>query len=116
MILGGVLSTICIAGTYFAFGATFMAMGDPSPAAKSLFLGRLAGNLVALVLGLIAGLLDQAAMISAVTLITRRIQDMGYPGWLAVLFPFFPGINLVGVIFLCLVEGTDGPNQYGEPV
>lgn len=71
--------------------------------------GGLSGMLSA-----VTGLFDIIFMVSGFTVIMRRIQDLGQPGWLAILFLIFPGFNLIGLVFLGLIEGQTEANKYGE--
>ncbi len=48
-----------------------------------------------------------------VTLSIRRLHDLEKDG-MFVLLAFVPTVNFIFWLYLCLVKGTDGPNQYGE--
>ncbi|WP_227430336.1 DUF805 domain-containing protein [Psychrobacter sp. I-STPA6b] len=44
----------------------------------------------------------------------RRLNDLGYSGWLALLM-FVPLINLFFILYLIFARGNEGVNQYGAP-
>lgn len=47
-----------------------------------------------------------------VTLSIRRLHDLEKDG-MFVLLAFVPTVNFIFWLYLCIVKGTDGPNQYG---
>lgn len=47
-----------------------------------------------------------------VTLSIRRLHDLEKDG-MFVLLGFVPTVNFIFWLYLCIVKGTDGPNQYG---
>jgi uncharacterized membrane protein YhaH (DUF805 family) len=61
---------------------------------------------VALSIVLIASLWAQAALGA------KRFHDFDKPGIFAALL-FVPAFNFVAFVALCLIPGTDGPNQFG---
>lgn len=44
----------------------------------------------------------------------RRLNDMNYTGWLSLLM-LVPYLNILFFLFLALMPGTDGINDYGVP-
>ncbi len=48
-----------------------------------------------------------------VTLSIRRLHDIEKDG-MFVLLAFVPTVNFIFWLYLCIMKGTDGPNQYGE--
>lgn len=70
------------------------------------------------IIGFIAGLTLILAPIACLGLfipslaaMARRLHDMGKSGWWLVLN--FVGLGIVPLI-MCIMDGEDGPNQYGE--
>ncbi len=45
--------------------------------------------------------------------VAKRLHDMNMSGWFALVF-IIPFINIVFGLFALFVDGTVGPNQYGE--
>jgi uncharacterized membrane protein YhaH (DUF805 family) len=48
-----------------------------------------------------------------VAITVKRLHDLGRSGWIAVL-AFFPFLNLLTIILLSALPGTQGPNRYGS--
>ncbi|MBQ9487724.1 MAG: DUF805 domain-containing protein [Selenomonadaceae bacterium] len=48
-----------------------------------------------------------------VTLSIQRLHDLEKDG-MFVLLAFVPTVNFIFWLYLCIMKGTDGPNQYGE--
>ena len=44
----------------------------------------------------------------------RRLHDLGKSAWF-ILIALIPVIGGLILLILCIPEGTNGPNQYGEP-
>ncbi len=61
------------------------------------------------------GLFYLATLIPSVALMIRRLHDVNLSGWL-VLLCFVPIVNILaalGLLIVCFVPGTAGPNKYG---
>lgn len=67
---------------------------------KSILVGYIAATLVFVVLGL--------------SLVIRRLQDMGWNGWWALLV-LPPVVNFIFWLVLLFKPGTSGDNAYGTP-
>lgn len=74
---------------------------------------------------LVAGLTDWLELALAVALLfwaaallwhatLGRLHDLGYHG-IAALFLLIPGVNLLLLIFLALLKGSERPNRFGKP-
>lgn len=61
----------------------------------------------------ILGLLAIPVMIVALSLNVRRWHDLNKSGWMTLL-SFVPLVNIYAFIMTGFIEGTVGPNQYGE--
>lgn len=59
------------------------------------------------------GLVWLGMIIPTIAVTVRRFHDQGYSGWMYLLnfIPFFGGLIVLVFMFL---DGTPGPNQYGE--
>ena len=70
---------------------------------------------IAMGIGMIAiiGMLSLPVAIASLTLSVRRWHDLNKSGWM-VLLSFIPLVNIYAFIMTGFVEGTVGPNQYGE--
>ena len=46
----------------------------------------------------------------------RRLQDLGYPGWLSlgVFIPYLNSLFAFVLLVLLVYQGEDKPNKYGE--
>lgn len=55
-----------------------------------------------------------ATFIPGISLTVRRLHDSDKTGWLC-LIAIIPYIGVLIVLVLTLLEGTKGPNRYGEP-
>lgn len=62
----------------------------------------------------IYGIYSLATIIPSISLIVRRLHDIDKTGWLC-LIGLIPYIGGLIVLVLTLLEGTKGPNRYGEP-
>lgn len=62
----------------------------------------------------LAGIFSLVMLIPAISYATRRLHDIGRTGWwqLIALIPLIGAI----VLLIFLVQKSQGPNQYGEPV
>ncbi|MBB3982574.1 uncharacterized membrane protein YhaH (DUF805 family) [Sphingobium fontiphilum] len=50
------------------------------------------------------------------TVTIRRWHDLNLPGFLVLVGVLIPGVNVIAAIFLCILPGTRGDNNYGaEP-
>lgn len=47
------------------------------------------------------------------SIICRRLHDIAKSGWWSLIL-FFPFINIIFIILLIFIPGTDGENRYGE--
>ena len=63
---------------------------------------------ITIILGPIAGL---AMTIPSLAAMARRLHDIGKSGWWVALN--FIGLGIIPLI-MCIMDGEDGPNQYGE--
>ena len=61
---------------------------------------------------IVISLLPLAFMPSSVMLNIRRLHDLNYSGWFAII-AFIPIINLAIGLMLTFIPGTPGPNKYG---
>lgn len=64
--------------------------------------------------GIIEGLYALAVLIPSIAVTVRRLHDSDKSGWLALLW-IVPFVGWLIVLVLCIMEGTPGPNQYGNP-
>ena len=97
-------------------------VGIPYLIAYILLAGQPAGDMYgnkdftfpagAIVFYVIAGLITLALFIPYLAVSCRRLHDRGTSGWLNILL-IVPCLNLVVFVFW-LLEGTPGPNAYGE--
>ena len=90
----------------------------------SVALGFLEGGLVGGIYGLLAGgdgdgtfgVLSRvyvlATLLPRLTLIARRLQDMGRSGWWLILVAV-PLINVLFLLLLLVIPGIAGENRYG---
>lgn len=62
----------------------------------------------------IYGIYSLATIIPSISLTVRRLHDIDKTGWLC-LIGLIPYIGGLIVLVLTLLEGTKGPNRYGEP-
>ena len=53
-------------------------------------------------------------IVSYWSLLIRRAHDLGYSGWLTLLF-LLPLVNLCMLIYFLCARGTEGDNMYGAP-
>ncbi len=65
-------------------------------------------------LGVFYALWVVAALVPSISLTVRRLHDTNVSGW-AILITLIPLAGLV-IFVLSLMEGTPGPNKYGNPV
>lgn len=63
---------------------------------------------------ILIGIYDLATLIPSISLTVRRLHDSDKTGWLC-LIALIPYIGIWIVLVLTLLEGTKGPNRYGEP-
>ena len=61
---------------------------------------------------IVMSFLPLAFMPSSVMLNIRRLHDLNYSGWFAII-AFIPIINLAIGLMLTFIPGTPGPNKYG---
>lgn len=86
------------------FGGLFGASGGASEDAAGVF------GIVTLVL---VGIIWLAILIPTIAVMVRRFHDQDKSGWF-VLLQFIPYIGgIVLFVFMC-IDGTPGPNRYGE--
>ena len=52
---------------------------------------------------------------SMAALQVKRLHDIGCQGWPAFITVFVPVLFILALVFLGIVSGTPGPNQYGAP-
>ncbi|WP_343562849.1 DUF805 domain-containing protein [Sphingobacterium sp.] len=88
---------------------------------KEYWMFFLANVLIGLVFGIlgrvtslftyISGLISLALLIPSIAVAVRRLHDTNKSGWFLLLI-FIPFVNLY-LIYLLLIEGDKGPNQYG---
>ena len=64
------------------------------------------------VLSLLMSAIGLAVFWVSLTAIVRRLHDMGYSGWLALLL-LLPLVNLGLILFCAFMEGTKTANAYG---
>lgn len=55
----------------------------------------------------------QISMFAFFMQLIKRTQDIGKNGWWFVLF-FLPLVNVLLLLYTFLVDGTSGPNRYGD--
>lgn len=73
------------------------------------------GDYALMIFGVILiGIYDLATLIPGISLVVRRLHDSDKTGWLC-LIGLIPYIGGLIVLVLTLLEGTKGPNRYGEP-
>lgn len=61
---------------------------------------------------IMSGALLLAGIASAMAFNVRRLHDMNQSGWWAAL-SIIPGLNIIVLLMLASVPGTNGPNRYG---
>lgn len=99
-----------VVGIPYVIGYILLLAGQPA--------GDMYGNVDmtfpagAIIFYIIAGLLSLALFIPYLAVSCRRLHDRGTSGWLNLLL-IIPCANLVVFVFW-LLEGTPGPNAYGE--
>jgi len=81
--------------------------------AASFFSLSTTGAGAAVLLGLLYWLVAIAAFVVMLPLAWRRIQDTDKPGALALIY-LVPIVGWITVFILCAMEGTPGPNQFGD--
>lgn len=83
-----------------------------------LFLGAMmfsAQDFTSISIGLVLiGIYDLVTIIPSISLTVRRLHDSDKTGWLC-LIALIPYVGVLIVLVLTLLEGTKGPNKYGEP-
>lgn len=83
-----------------------------------LFLGAMmfsAQDFTSMGLGLfLIGIYNLVTIIPSISLTVRRLHDSNKTGWLC-LIALIPYVGVLIVLVLTLLEGTEGPNKYGEP-
>lgn len=66
-------------------------------------------------LSILSTLYSLAIFLPALAVLIRRLHDTDRSGWWSLIL-LIPVLGLIGIIVLAALEGTPGPNQYGEPV
>ncbi|MFN4286912.1 MAG: DUF805 domain-containing protein [Brevundimonas sp.] len=61
---------------------------------------------------IMSGALVLAGVAAGLALNVRRLHDMNQSGWWAAL-SIIPGLNIIVLLMLASVPGTNGPNRYG---
>lgn len=97
VVLWLVICALCAAGGFLS--GSMRSPDDVSPAAAA-FIGG-------------AVILYFVSIIPAWSVAIRRIHDFDQSGWMALLF-FVPLVNIVFLLILLCMPGTEGENSYGE--
>jgi uncharacterized membrane protein YhaH (DUF805 family) len=63
--------------------------------------------------GLLSGLYSLAVLMPSIAVGVRRLHDTDRPGWW-MLMCFIPVLGFIVLIVFFLLEGTPGPNRFGE--
>lgn len=107
-----VFGALCI-----ALFATMPAMPQPGPdgmvdpvAAEAAASAAMAGG--ASILFLVMGVIGLALFIPSLAVTVRRLHDQDKTGWL-ILLGLIPIVGGLILLVFMLLEGTNGPNQYG---
>lgn len=74
--------------------------------------GAISETLGSLVVGLGLAVIGLGCIVPSIAVGVRRLHDQDKSGWL-MLLAFVPIASIVLLVFMFL-EGTSGPNQYGE--
>jgi uncharacterized membrane protein YhaH (DUF805 family) len=56
-----------------------------------------------------------ALLLPVLAVTVRRLHDLDHSGWWYLII-FLPAIGILVLLFWMVTEGTNGPNQYGNPV
>lgn len=80
---------------------------DPASGASPVFGG------VMILIAIVFLLFIVAMIIPGLAVRVRRLHDIGASGWL-ILIALVPGIGGLVLLVLSLLDGTAGPNTYGE--
>lgn len=64
--------------------------------------------------GLVFLALGAASVVSMLAMTAKRLHDLGYPGFFAVLV-LIPGIDLITLIVLMILPSEPATNIYGPP-
>ncbi len=99
--------------TYYMFATFLLGIIMGLSVVFVLFIGN--DNILTNIFSIIVSIFYLAYFIYVVFIYTiRRLNDLDKTGWLCLLM-FIPIVNIIFYLYLMLVRGTEGVNDYGNP-